>query len=127
MKAYDIRKTMTRPPQYEDAEGEASFWMMESFNEGMTWVGRFSGPSPWERHPDGDELLHVLEGEVEVTVLTEGGAVQRPVSTGSIFVVPRGLWHRQFAQGSVLQFGATPGRTEHSMTEDPSHDEAVQG
>ncbi len=76
MKAYDIRKTMTRPPQYEDAEGEASFWMMESFNEGMTWVGRFSGPSPWERHPDGDELLHVLEGEVEVTVLTEGGAVQ---------------------------------------------------
>src|SRR2546429_5362091 len=26
-------------------------------------VTRFSEPSRWERHPAGDELLHVLEGE----------------------------------------------------------------
>jgi mannose-6-phosphate isomerase-like protein (cupin superfamily) len=124
MKGHDIRKAMTHPPQFEDPDGEASFWMMESFNEGMTWVGKFSGQSPWERHPDGDELLHVLEGKVEISVLTDGGAVQQPVSAGSIFVVPRGLWHRQFSKGSVLQFGATPGRTEHSTAADPRQDEA---
>jgi mannose-6-phosphate isomerase-like protein (cupin superfamily) len=127
MKPHDIKKAMTHPPQFEDPDGEASFWTMESFNEGQTWVGRFTGQSPWERHPDGDELLHVLEGKVEVTVLTEGGAVEQPVSAGSIFVIPRGLWHRQFARSTVLQFGATPGRTEHSTAEDPRQDETGQG
>src|SRR5262249_12926572 len=56
-------------------------------------VSRFSGATHWERHPAGDELLHVLEGEMEVTTLTDEGLIQSRVSAGSVFVCPRGLWH----------------------------------
>jgi quercetin dioxygenase-like cupin family protein len=31
--------------------------------------------SPWERHPTSDELLHVLEGEVEIILMTDDGPV----------------------------------------------------
>ena len=34
---------------------------------------RFSDLSPWERHPDEDELLYVPEGEVDITVLHPDG------------------------------------------------------
>ena len=79
----------------------------------------YSGLTPWERHPDGDELLHTLEGEVEVTLLRDGGPTKTRVRAGSMFVVPRGLWHRQIARAAVMQWGATPGRTEHSTAKDP--------
>jgi ethanolamine utilization protein EutQ (cupin superfamily) len=34
-------------------------------------LGRYSGRSPWERHLNGDELLYVLDGEVEITLLSD--------------------------------------------------------
>src|SRR5215472_16136545 len=55
-------------------------------------VTRFSTQTcPWERHPDSDELLHVLEGELEVTTLTDDGSIHTSVPAGSLFVCPRGL------------------------------------
>ena len=81
---------------------------------------RFRGQTPWERHPAGDELLHVLEGAVEVTVLTDAGPVQRSVAAGSVLVVPRGAWHRQRAEeGVVLLFATAAETTDHSWAEDP--------
>lgn len=118
MEAHDIGAVMAGLPQWVSEDDKASFWIPESFNQGMFWVGRFSGQSPWERHPDGDELLHVLEGEVEVTVWTDDGLVHTTVPAGSVFVVPRGLWHRQIAWEAVTQVGATPGTTEHSTVKD---------
>jgi uncharacterized cupin superfamily protein len=119
MKSYNIRATMALPPSFVTPDGKASFWIGDPFNGGMISVGRFSGQSPWERHPDGDELVHVLEGEVEITVLTAEGPDQTTVAAGSVFIVPKGHWHRQLARQSVTQFGATVGATEHSDAEDP--------
>ncbi len=119
MKTYDIRDTMTQPPTFVTPDGKASFWIGDPFNGGMISVGRFSGQSPWERHPDGDELVRVLAGEVEITVLAEAGPLHTTVRAGSVFIVPGGLWHRQLARQSVMQFGATVGQTEHSHAEDP--------
>lgn len=83
-------------------------------------VMRFSGLTPWERHPDGDELLHPLAGAVDVTVLTDDGPVQRTVRAGSVFVCPRGLWHRQLPQPAVTLLYGTPSETtEVSFAEDP--------
>jgi quercetin dioxygenase-like cupin family protein len=119
MKMYNIRDTMTQPPSFVTPDGKASFWIGDPFNGGMISVGRFSGQSPWERHPDGDELVHVLDGEVEITVLAEAGPLHTTVRAGSVFIVPKGLWHRQLARQSVTEFGATVGQTEHSDAEDP--------
>jgi hypothetical protein len=48
---------------------------------------RFPGRTPLERHPVGDDLLHVLEGAVVVTVLDATDPVQTTIAAGSI--VPR--------------------------------------
>jgi mannose-6-phosphate isomerase-like protein (cupin superfamily) len=119
MKAVNIRAVMAKRPTWKTPDGATAFWSGDSFNGGSTWVGRFSGQSPWERHPEGEELLHVLEGEVEVTILSKNGATRRRVAAGSIFVVPRGHWHRQRALKPVLECGATSGRTDYSEAADP--------
>lgn len=89
-------------------------------NDRMLGVMRFSGQTPWERHPGGDELLHVLEGEVEITVLADSGPTVIRASAGSVFVCPQGLWHRQYAPDAVTILFGTPVRTsEISTLEDP--------
>ena len=94
--------------------------LLGPFNQCTLGVVRFSGQTPWERHPGGDELLHVVEGAVEVTVLTDDGPVHRTMTAGSIFVVPRGCWHRQRAPaGVVLMFATATEATDHSWEEDP--------
>src|SRR5262245_33285357 len=71
------------------------FVKLASFEHGGVFVGRFKGQTPWERHRRGDELVQVLAGEVRLTLLEASGPVQITLPAGSVFVVPRGLWHRQ--------------------------------
>ncbi len=92
-----------------------------TFNNCAVGAVRFSGQPPWERHPDGDELLHVIEGELELTLLTPEGRVQVAVPAGSVFIVPRGLWHRSRTRGVVAMLFATPTKNgEVSFADDPT-------
>lgn len=119
-KAHDIRALLASAPDFTTDERDASFWMPQPFNEGGLWVGRFTGRSPWELHATTDELLHVLEGQLEVTILNEDGSQDEiTVSAGSMCVVPRGHWHRVEAREEVTSCGVTPGPTDHSEAEDP--------
>ena len=122
MEAHDVRAALDGCPIMTTEDGTASFWRLAPFNQGMVWVGRWSGQSPWERHPDGDEFLYVVEGEVDVMVLTDERPVQTTVRAGSIFVVPRGRWHRQLARAAVMQLGVTEGRIEHSIADYPERE-----
>ena len=89
------------------------------FNQCTIGVAR-EWPPHWEMHPKGDELLHVLEGEVEVELLQRSGRRRRTtVRAGSFFVVPRGLWHRQLARPSVTLLAVTPDTSEISVADDP--------
>ncbi len=90
---------------------------------GVFWSSE-GGPSPWEMHPDCDELLHVIEGEIEVEVLPSAGgeAVSATVRSGCYLVVPKGCWHRQCLRSKSTEFYLTPGRTLHSQSEDPRRD-----
>ena len=97
-----------------------AFPQLASFDKGGVTVGRFSGRTPWERHVDSDESLRVLDGEVEITLLTKADSVHVTVSAGSIFVVPRGLWHRQVPRPVATVLSLIP--TEHgpvSFADDP--------
>jgi PhnB protein len=83
-------------------------------------VMSYTGQTPWERHPDGDELLLALDGEVEVTTLTDDGPATRKLRAGEAFVCPQGLWHRQFAEKSVSMLYGTPtDANENSDADDP--------
>ncbi len=104
-------------------EADAAVRPLATVDPCLFGVMRYCGLTPWERHPAGDELLHVLDGEVDVTVLTDDGRVEVNVPSGSIFVCPRGLWHRQLPRPSVTMLFGTPSETtEVSFAADPRLD-----
>jgi len=126
VKAHDLRAALAGISAGEVTTAEddaAAFPRLATFNSGAIYVGRFSGQTPWERHLEADELLHVLEGAVDITLLTDDGPTQVSVSAGSVFVVPRGLWHRQEARPSVTLLAATPDNSEVSAADDPRRGE----
>ena len=107
-------------PSTTEQEADAAVRTITSLDGCTLGVMRYSGLTPWERHPDGDELLLPLEGEVEVTVLTDAGPAQVTVPAGSAFVCPRGFWHRQLPHPAVTMLFATPTETsEVSWAADP--------
>lgn len=68
-----------------------------------------SAPHGGEMHPDGDELLFLLSGRVDV-VLEDGGKHQTiPVGPGEAVVVPRAVWHRVVLRESSHVLHITPG------------------
>lgn len=125
MEAHDLRAALSSLPTLTITssttveEADAAVREFGSLAQCTLSLMRYSGQPPWERHPNGDELLHVLEGEIDVTVLSDEGPIQVPVQAGSVFVVPWGLWHRPVAQSRVTLFSATPRPTEVSFATDP--------
>src|SRR6266516_663367 len=113
MVAHDVRAALGDLP-------EMTMRFLASLNRCTLGVTRFSEPSHWERHPAGDELLHVLEGEADVVTLIDGGPVRSTVRAGSIFVCPQGLWHQVLPRSPLSMLFATPGEgTEHSDAKEP--------
>ena len=57
-------------------------------------------PHRGEMHPDGDELLYLISGRIEViiedggTPTTVGAEQVQTLTPGRAIIVPRGSWHR---------------------------------
>ena len=99
-------------------EASAAMKIFGSFNQCMVGMVSFLGSTPWERHQD-DELLQIIEGEVDVTVLSEEETRKITLRPGSVFIVPRGLWHNQSShQGVKLIFITSKEGNEESSAED---------
>jgi len=110
-----------------EEQANAAMEIVAPFNDCMVGVVRFSGQTPWERHPQ-DELLYVLDGEVAVTVLGDEGRSEASIAKGSLFIVPAGRWHRQLPSPSVtLLFITSAQGTSHSHAEDPRVDGGERG
>lgn len=108
IQAFDVAAILQGLPHL-DLAGEATaadtaagaFPMLAPFGAGGLFVGGFTGLTPWEMHPESDELLYAVEGEVEITILTENGKQHGTLRQGNACIVPKGLWHRQFAPSAV--------------------------
>jgi mannose-6-phosphate isomerase-like protein (cupin superfamily) len=125
MNVVDLQSTLESVGKLEIAEqttvedASAAMKMLGDFNQCMMGLVCFSGLTPWERHPD-DELLQILEGEVDVTILTDTGKKEVTLQAGSIFVVPRDLWHKQHSsKGVKLLFITSQMGNEVSEAENP--------
>jgi quercetin dioxygenase-like cupin family protein len=109
-------------PATTAAEADAALRVLAKFDQCIVGVIQFTGETPWERHP-GDELLYVVQGSVDVTVLLDEDAQHVTVREGSIFIVPAGRWHRQNPKPSVCLMFITPSQgTDASRSEDPRCD-----
>ncbi|MCR9097610.1 MAG: cupin domain-containing protein [bacterium] len=126
MEAYELGaivpnlKPLKLSPNATEADHDAAMRPLGTFNECMTGLLRFEGQSPWERHPQ-DELLMVLDGAVELTLLADDGRhVTESLGKDSVAVVPSGVWHRQHARAGVTLFFVTAsGEDDVSWADDP--------
>jgi mannose-6-phosphate isomerase-like protein (cupin superfamily) len=81
-------------------------------------VASFIGQPPWEFHGGGDEMLHILAGQSELTVLVGGAEESRLLRKGDVAIVPQGCWHRNRAPEGVTMLYMTPREGgQHSWTD----------
>ena len=84
-------------------------------------VAAFRGRPPWEFHGEGDELLFILAGSSELTVLDHDQRTVRMLLPGQLALVPQGHWHSNNAPGGVTMLWITPSEgNQHSWDEPTS-------
>jgi mannose-6-phosphate isomerase-like protein (cupin superfamily) len=82
-------------------------WLMAAFH--MT-----EDPPAWEMHPEGEEILYLMSGSMDVVLEAPNGDRVVQLRPGTACVVPRGVWHRQVLAGPCDLLALTYGRgTEH--------------
>src|SRR5207237_9604807 len=112
-----------RRPETTEAERKATgaFVTLAPFRDGNIYSARFSGDAAWERHPNGDELVQIVDGSCTVHLMTDDGLESHEVGAGTVIVVPQNPWPRFHAPNGVSIITATPRPTEHLTVdvEDP--------
>lgn len=108
-----------RSPETTAAEAAAAFAVLGDLGDRPIFAGSFRGESPWERHPNGNELVQVIAGETTLTILTGDDIHVLKMTAGMLTVVPEGCWHRFDAPNGVSVLTATPQPTDHSSADDP--------
>jgi len=71
--------------------------VVAEMNDYQFKVARIEGDFIWHDHKDTDETFIVLEGKLRIDF--RDGSVD--LSAGEMFVVPRGVEHKPFADGEV--------------------------
>jgi mannose-6-phosphate isomerase-like protein (cupin superfamily) len=112
-----------RRPETTEAERKASggFVTLAPFRDGNIFSARFSGNAAWERHPNGDELVQIVDGATTLHIMTDDGPQSHQLKAGMVAIVPQNTWHRFEAPDGVCVMTATPQPTEHLTVdvEDP--------
>lgn len=69
----------------------------------------------WEVHPNGDEIVLLISGEVTFLLETESGEVRITLKgQGEYIVIPKGVWHTAKTNNRSKLLFITPGQgTQH--------------
>jgi mannose-6-phosphate isomerase-like protein (cupin superfamily) len=104
-----------RTPQMTESErqGTKAFATLAPYRDGNIYSAKFSGDGAWERHPNGDELVQIVDGAATLHIMTDDGPQSYPVHAGMVVIVPQGTWHRFHSPDGVSLMTATPKPTEH--------------
>ena len=100
-------------------DADAAFAVLAETENGGVFVGSYEGRSAWERHPKGDELVQIVDGQGTLTLVIEGEAVDLDMKAGMVTVVPRDCWHRIDAPGGVTVMTMTPQPTDYATGDAP--------
>jgi mannose-6-phosphate isomerase-like protein (cupin superfamily) len=99
-----MNRTATKPYQAINLEEKLHMigeqWsprVVAELNDYQFKLVRIEGDFVWHDHPETDEAFLVLEGELRID-LRDGAVTLGP---GELFVVPRGIEHKPFAEKEV--------------------------
>ena len=77
----------------------------------------------WECHPNGDELVILLDGEVEMRLAKDDGDESVRLATpGEFVIVPRGTWHTARVQREARMLFVTPGEATENLEQPPARE-----
>ena len=102
-----------RTPESQNLE--AAFCELSPYRNGAIYLGHWAGQSEWEIHREGDEIVMVIEGETNLTLLADGKEITHHLESGYLLVVPQGTWHQFSTPKSVKVMTVTPQPTDHSI------------
>ncbi|MBU0726465.1 MAG: cupin domain-containing protein [Alphaproteobacteria bacterium] len=82
-------------------------WLVSSFE-------MQPGATHWECHPQGDEIVFMLSGAIDVVLEEEAGNRTLSLAAGQSGFIPRGLWHQIVIHAPSRTLFLTAGEgTEH--------------
>ena len=110
-----------RTPLTTFAEREGTAARLAPYRDGAIFTSKFAGKGAWERHRNGDELVHIIDGAATLHLMAEDGAHSVALTAGMMAIVPQGMWHRFESGDGVTVMTATPQPTDHPTVdvEDP--------
>jgi mannose-6-phosphate isomerase-like protein (cupin superfamily) len=85
----------SQPEQVLEKLGED--WLVSEFSCDSDWAN-------WEMHPNADEFVYLLEGNIEFQLELPTGIQSTRISGAGAVVVPKGVWHtaKVFAESRML-------------------------
>jgi mannose-6-phosphate isomerase-like protein (cupin superfamily) len=119
LKAELAKLTMLRgrTPQTSTAERKGSAAQLARYRDGAIFASKSAGKGAWERHPNGDEFVQIVDGSATLHVVTEDGPQSVELSAGMLAVVPQGAWHRFDSPDGATLITATPQPSEHRYSD----------
>lgn len=110
-----------RTPTTTEAERAGAFARLAPYRDGAIFTAKFAGTSAWERHPQGDEIVQIIDGATTLHLMTGEGRQSLSLGAGMVTIVPQNTWHQFEAPDGVCVMTATPQPTEHLAVdvEDP--------
>jgi len=108
-----LRTLEGRTPESSEADRAGAFARLAPYRDGALFSAKFSGVSAWERHPNGDEIVHIIDGATTLHLMTDEGKQSVVLTAGMLVVVPQNAWHQFEALDGVCVMTATPQPTEH--------------
>ena len=105
-----------RTPETSDEEAKGAFALLSEYRDGGIYIAHYSGFSEWEKHPNGDEFVQVLEGKTTLILLENNQEQRNNLAIGEILIVPKDIWHRFESPDGVKIMTITPQPTEHSIS-----------
>jgi quercetin dioxygenase-like cupin family protein len=110
LKAEFAKLTMLRDrtPTSSEAERKGAFARLAAYRDGAIFTAKFAGISAWERHPQGDEIVQIVDGATTLHLMTAQGRQSVALTAGMMAIVPQNTWHQFEAPDGVCVMTATP-------------------
>lgn len=111
-----------RTPQTTATEREENHALahLAPYRDGAIFIAKFAGSGVWERHPNGDEIVQIIDGTTVLHVAGDGRSEAFTLTAGAFVIIPQGSWHRFESADGVSLMTATPQPSDFTTVDDPS-------